>query len=136
MRGPSLAADVTVPPRLQLHRQEMHIWPAQLTAAYKNGEVSASHIPEWQNGGQNAHSLLQSAQTVFPGYRSSLDTLASKHAPISIEQQQRLMPISSSLSGSRVRGQYYHLPDGFEGNARGLYPNSMPALQMLCNGHN
>nr|GMD96216.1 uncharacterized protein LOC109153177 isoform X2 [Ipomoea batatas] len=124
-----------VPPRLQLHRQEIQNWPTQLTPAYKHGEVvSASHIPEWQNGGQNAHSLLQSAQTMFPGSRSSLDMLASKNAPISLEQQQRLMPISSSLSGSRVRGQYYHLPDGFEGNARGLYPNSMPALQMLCNG--
>nr|GMD99272.1 uncharacterized protein LOC109153177 isoform X2 [Ipomoea batatas] len=124
----------TVPPRLQLHRQEIQNWPTQLTAAYKHGEVSVSHIPEWQNGGQSAHSLLQSAQTMFPGSRSSLDTLASKNAPISLEQQQRLIPIPSSLSGSRVRGQYYHLPDGFEGNARGLYPNSMPALQMLCNG--
>lgn len=132
----SAVADATVPPRLQLHRQEIQNWPTQLTAAYKHGEIlSASHIPEWQNGGQNAHSLLQSAQTMFPGSRSSLDTLASKNAPISLEQQQRLMPIPSSLSGSRVRGQYYHLPDGFEGNARGLYPNSMPALQMLCNGH-
>ncbi|XP_019156543.1 PREDICTED: uncharacterized protein LOC109153177 isoform X2 [Ipomoea nil] len=128
-------ADATVPPRLQLHRQEIQIWPTHLTAAYKHGEVGASHIPEWQNGGQNTHPLLQSAQTMFPGSRSSLDTLPSKHAPISLEQQQRLMPISSSLSGSRVRGQYYRLPDGFEGNARGLYPNSIPALQMLCNGH-
>ncbi|RAL53137.1 hypothetical protein DM860_006809 [Cuscuta australis] len=103
-----------VPPR----QGELQNWPTHfLPAPYK--VVGASHILEWQNVGQNGHSLPQSAPKFLSPHYS-------------------LHPLQQLQSGTMARGQYCHLPDdGFDGNGLpgGLYHSSIPALQMLGNGH-
>ncbi|OIS96920.1 PREDICTED: uncharacterized protein LOC109234282 isoform X2 [Nicotiana attenuata] len=126
---PSFAADMTLQSQTL---QQNELRNAHFTDQYKFG-VSTSQMRDWQNAGRQMP-IFGPSQAQFAASSSSMEPLSSKLAPVFLNEQE-LMSISSSRATSRNRGPYYLFPSGYEGNGHGLYPNKVPSLQLLCNGH-
>nr|XP_033515820.1 uncharacterized protein LOC104111001 isoform X2 [Nicotiana tomentosiformis] len=126
---PSLETAMSLP-RQTSQQNELH--NAHFTAQYKFA-VSTSQMRDWQNAGRQMP-IFGPSQAQFTASSSSMEALSSKHAPVFLNEQE-LMSISLSRATSRNRGPYYLFPSGYEGNGHGLYPNKVPSMQLLCNGH-
>ncbi|XP_009780817.1 uncharacterized protein [Nicotiana sylvestris] len=122
---PSFAADMTLQSQTL---QQNELRNAHFTAQYKFGVSTSQTFSVWQNAGRQMP-IFGPSQAQFAA-SSSMESLSSKLAPVFLSGQELM-----SISSPRHRGPYYLFPSGYEGNGHGLYPNKVPSLQLLCNGH-
>ncbi|KAK9946940.1 hypothetical protein M0R45_012379 [Rubus argutus] len=128
------------PPQQQhLHQQQQlqqRLWAAQLAAQYRPaGTVAATApFPSWQNAKQETCTLIQCGQALLSPSPSTLELVGPKYAPLSQQQQQQLMAVTSSFPPGRVKRADHHLPSLYEETTVGGYraANALP-LQLLCN---
>lgn len=117
------------------------LWTAQLAAAQQN--PAGSHIPNWQNGRHEYPSSavhyaqnLVGSQPILPPSYSSLEVLGPKYAPLSQQQQQQLMYVTSPLPIAKSKRHHHrHLPSGYDVNGVGSYSDAAWPLQLLCSDH-
>ncbi|BBG94825.1 hypothetical protein Prudu_003202 [Prunus dulcis] len=89
---------------------------------------SLSKLAKWK-AGDYADSMRPSCYVSFP---STLDLVGPKYAPLSQQQQQQLMAVTSSFPPGRVKRQDHHLPSVYEESGGGFRAGSALPLQLLC----
>lgn len=118
-----------VPTRQQLEQQQNQVWAAHLASQCRPGSNSGTHIPRWQNGGNDSPRLIPCAQPSFSSSPSS--TLELFHAKGSQHQQQQLFAFSSLPSQSMGKREHHSFPRSYvEGS--GLQADASPHLQLVC----
>ncbi|KAL3505395.1 hypothetical protein ACH5RR_035236 [Cinchona calisaya] len=133
--GPSLF-DATASSSQQLKQQQQK-GSSLFMAQYMSGVASPS-LPNKPTGGPDLPPVFQHVQTFLPSSHSSLEVLGPRYAPILQQQQQQqqqqlqLNSANSLLQPPAVKGQYHHLPSGYEANAATLQSDNVP-LQIICN---
>ncbi|CAL8099127.1 unnamed protein product [Prunus armeniaca] len=118
---------------LQLQQQQQRLWAAHMVAQYRpvGTTAPAVHFPSWQNGRQETM-LIPCGQAVMSPSPSTLDLVGPKYAPLSQQQQQQLMAVTSSFPPGRVKRQDHHLPSVYEESGGGFRAGSALPLQLLC----
>ncbi|VVA22426.1 PREDICTED: CISIN_1g003719mg [Prunus dulcis] len=117
----------------QQQQQQQRLWAAQLVAQYRpvGTTAPAVHFPSWQNGRQETM-LIPCGQAVMSPSPSTVDLVGPKYAPLSQQQQQQLMAVTSSFPPGRVKRQDHHLPSVYEESGGGFRAGSALPLQLLC----